>query len=106
MSAALDRLVGHRWPGNVRELKNVVERSLYRWSYPNAPIDDIVFDAFVSPHHPAQPAAPPRPLLAAEPAASRPTSRSCSATHWRRTVSTGTALPRHSASLTTSSATT
>jgi psp operon transcriptional activator len=68
-SAALDRLVDHRWPGNVRELKNVVERSLYRWSYPNAPIDDIVFDAFASPHRPTQPAAPPRPLLAAEAAA-------------------------------------
>ena len=69
-SAALDRLVGHRWPGNVRELKNVVERSLYRWRFSNAPIDDIVFDAFASPHRPAPPAAlPPHPTTAAEPAA-------------------------------------
>jgi psp operon transcriptional activator len=68
-SAALDRLVAYRWPGNVRELKNVVERSLYRWRYPNTPIDDIVFDAFASPHRPAQPVAPPRPLLVPEPAA-------------------------------------
>jgi psp operon transcriptional activator len=67
-SAALDRLVGHRWPGNVRELKNVVERSLYRWRYPDAPIDEVVFDAFASPHRPVPPAAPPPPpTTAAEP---------------------------------------
>jgi psp operon transcriptional activator len=66
--AALDRLAVHRWPGNVRELKNVVERSLYRWPRPDAPIDDIAFDAFASPHRPAPPAAtqPPPP---AEPVA-------------------------------------
>jgi psp operon transcriptional activator len=68
-SGALDRLVDHRWPGNVREFKNVVERSLYRWSYPNAPTDDIVFDAFASPHRPSQPVALPPPLLAIEHAA-------------------------------------
>jgi psp operon transcriptional activator len=70
--AALDRLLAHRWPGNVRELKNVVERSLYRWPRADAPIDDIVFDAFDSPHRPAVPAAPtaaPAPPPAAEPAA-------------------------------------
>jgi psp operon transcriptional activator len=53
--AAVERLVTHRWPGNVRELKNVVERSLYRWPRPDAPVDDIVFDAFASPHRPAPP---------------------------------------------------
>ena len=58
--AALDRLAVHRWPGNVRELKNVVERSLYRWPHPDAPIEEIVFDAFASPHRPA-PAAEPLP---------------------------------------------
>jgi psp operon transcriptional activator len=69
--AALDRLMTHRWPGNVRELKNVVERSLYRWRYPNAPLDDIVFDAFASPHRPGMtPAAPPL-MPPAELAASR-----------------------------------
>jgi psp operon transcriptional activator len=62
--------VDHRWPGNVRELKNVVERSLYRWPRPDAPIDDIVFDAFASPHRPvmAMTAPPPTPVI--EPAAS------------------------------------
>jgi psp operon transcriptional activator len=51
-AAALARLMAYDWPGNVRELKNVVERSLYRWPRPNAPVDDIVFDAFQSPHRP------------------------------------------------------
>jgi len=68
-AAALARLTAYRWPGNVRELKNVVERSLYRWGHPDAPIDDIVFDAFGSPHRPATPAAASAPLPAAEPAA-------------------------------------
>ena len=62
--------MAHRWPGNVRELKNVVERSLYRWPRPDGPIDDIVFDAFGSPHRPGASAAEPSPLPAAEPAAS------------------------------------
>jgi len=65
---ALDRLTAHRWPGNVRELKNVVERSLYRWPRPEAPIGDIVFDAFASPYRPAAPAAAPASAPAAEPA--------------------------------------
>jgi len=51
--ATLGRLIAYRWPGNVRELKNVVERSLYRWARPDVPVDDI-FDAFASPHRPAQ----------------------------------------------------
>jgi psp operon transcriptional activator len=51
-AAALARLNGYYWPGNVRELKNVVERSLYRWPRPDAPVDHIVFDAFQSPHRP------------------------------------------------------
>ena len=67
---ALDRLMTHRWPGNVRELKNVVERSLYRWRYPNAPLDDIVLDAFASSHRPAMTAAAPPPEHPAAPAAS------------------------------------
>jgi psp operon transcriptional activator len=67
-SAALARLVAYRWPGNVRELKNVVERSLYRWRYPNTPIDEIVFDAFASPHRPVPPTAAPSPPIHAEPA--------------------------------------
>jgi len=71
--AALDRLMAYRWPGNVRELKNVVERSLYRWPRPDMPVDDIVFDAFASPHRPVAPAimpAPTQPRPAKEPVAS------------------------------------
>jgi psp operon transcriptional activator len=67
-SAALARLVAYRWPGNVRELKNVVERSLYRWQHPNTLIDEIVLDAFASPHRPVPPAAAPSPPIHAEPA--------------------------------------
>lgn len=52
-AAALARLEAYSWPGNVRELKNVVERSLHRWLRPEAPIDDIVFDPFASPHRPS-----------------------------------------------------
>jgi psp operon transcriptional activator len=51
----------------VRELKNVVERSLYRWPRPDAPIDAIVFDASASPHRPVAPAAAPPLLPAAAP---------------------------------------
>jgi len=65
--SALDRLVAYRWPGNVRELKNVVERSLYRWPRPDMPIDEIVFDAFASPHRDGAPAVAPAPLPAVEP---------------------------------------
>jgi psp operon transcriptional activator len=68
-SAALARLVAYCWPGNVRELKNVAERSLYRWRYPSTPIDEIVFDAFASPHRPGMTAAAPPPPTA-EPAVS------------------------------------
>jgi len=66
-AAAIARLMAYLWPGNVRELKNVVERSLYRWPHPAAPINDIVFDAFGSPHHPAARTAAPPPA-ADEPA--------------------------------------
>ena len=66
--SALDRLMAYRWPGNVRELKNVVERSLYRWPQPDAPLDDIVFDAFASPHRAAAlTLAAPAPLPALDP---------------------------------------
>ena len=70
--AALGRLMAYRWPGNVRELKNVIERSLYRWPRPEAPVDEIVFDPFASTHRPASPEAVPPAALpsAAEPAAS------------------------------------
>jgi psp operon transcriptional activator len=68
-ASALARLTAYGWPGNVRELKNVVERSLYRWPHPDAPVDDIVFDPFASPHRPAMPEAASPPLPAIEPSA-------------------------------------
>jgi psp operon transcriptional activator len=67
-AAALERLAAYPWPGNVRELKNVVERSLHRWPKPEEPVDDIVFDAFASPHRPR--AAPTVAAASATPATS------------------------------------
>ncbi len=51
-------LTGHGWPGNVRELRNVVERSVYRWTR-EGPIDAIEIDPFDSPYRPAAPAPEP-----------------------------------------------
>jgi psp operon transcriptional activator len=47
----------------VRELRNVVERSVYRWPRPEAPVDVIVFDPFAVPWRPvaAAPVPPPAP---------------------------------------------
>jgi psp operon transcriptional activator len=67
-ATALARLSEYRWPGNVRELKNVVERSLYRWPRPDAPIADVVFDAFGSPYRRAAPPSEPPALPAVGPA--------------------------------------
>ena len=59
-AAALAQLAAHSWPGNVRELKNVAERSVHRWAHPDAKVDEIILDAFASPHRPPGPiAAPP-----------------------------------------------
>lgn len=67
---AMARLIEYRWPGNVRELRNAVERSLYRWSRPDEPLDAIIFDPFASPHR-LPPSAPMRPdALAGAPPAS------------------------------------
>ncbi|MEP3050931.1 MAG: phage shock protein operon transcriptional activator [Erythrobacter sp.] len=43
------------WPGNVRELRNVVERGVYRWDDPEAPISHLQFDPFDSPWKPIAP---------------------------------------------------
>jgi psp operon transcriptional activator len=45
-------LMDYPWPGNVRELRNVVERAVYRAAETTAPINEIVFDPFASPHRP------------------------------------------------------
>ncbi len=52
-AAIAARMAEYEWPGNVRELKNVVERSVYRWTNEEAPIDRIEFDPFASPWRPA-----------------------------------------------------
>ncbi len=48
-ATAAAQLEKHGWPGNVRELRNVVERAVYRWDYPDAPVDAVEFDPFASP---------------------------------------------------------
>ncbi|MFG0454618.1 phage shock protein operon transcriptional activator [Shewanella mangrovisoli] len=51
-ASAVDQLMSHDWPGNIRELKNVVERSVYRNSGENRPIEQIILDPFASPYRP------------------------------------------------------
>ena len=47
--AAMEEMYDYSWPGNVRELKNVIERSVYRWAEPTAPVAEIIIDPFMSP---------------------------------------------------------
>ena len=49
---ALAAMRVHDWPGNVRELRNVIERAVYRWDYPDYPVDIVEFDPFASPWRP------------------------------------------------------
>ncbi|MEL7292711.1 MAG: phage shock protein operon transcriptional activator [Pseudomonadota bacterium] len=41
-------LLDYQWPGNVRELKNVIERAVYQHGAQSSPIEQLVFDPFVS----------------------------------------------------------
>jgi len=50
---AMAQFLAYPWPGNVRELRNVIERAVYRWHDPTAPIEDIQFDPFDSPWAPS-----------------------------------------------------
>jgi psp operon transcriptional activator len=68
-------LLQHPWPGNVRELKNVVERSIARWTTPETQVAEVILDPFESPYsdwsdptpdptlrsHPPRLRAPPTP---------------------------------------------
>ncbi len=65
---ALAQLRSYPWPGNVRELRNVIERAVYRGP-PDRPIDQIVFDPFLSPWRPVapEPSLPPGAAIAAGP---------------------------------------
>jgi psp operon transcriptional activator len=49
---ARQQLLDYAWPGNVRELKNVVERSVYRSTDVERPIERLIIDPFDSPHRP------------------------------------------------------
>jgi psp operon transcriptional activator len=49
---AMEAMLSYSWPGNVRELRNVVERAVYRWGVPDAPVHEIQFDPFASPWAP------------------------------------------------------
>ncbi|MEQ5786980.1 phage shock protein operon transcriptional activator [Erythrobacter sp. NFXS35] len=51
----MNSLEDYAWPGNVRELRNVVERAVYRWGDPEAPIAHVQFDPFDSPWRPRAP---------------------------------------------------
>ncbi|MGF1785927.1 phage shock protein operon transcriptional activator [Photobacterium swingsii] len=42
-------LLDYYWPGNIRELKNVVERSVFRHSQEDIPVDKIITDPFTPP---------------------------------------------------------
>ncbi len=65
-AAAAEALTRYSWPGNVRELRNVVERAIYRWEDPEAPVDAIQFDPFESPWRPAAVPAAAVPVVAGE----------------------------------------
>ena len=41
-------LIDYEWPGNIRELKNVVERGVYQNGHQYEPIDDLIFNPFLS----------------------------------------------------------
>jgi psp operon transcriptional activator len=66
---ASEQMASHNWPGNVRELRNVVERAVYRWDYPDRPVAALEFDPFASPWRPAdviievKPAPSPAPVV-------------------------------------------
>ncbi|WP_299193758.1 phage shock protein operon transcriptional activator [uncultured Erythrobacter sp.] len=69
----MGQLEDYAWPGNVRELRNVVERAVYRWDNPEAPIAHVQFDPFDSPW---KPIAPSHRQPQARPAAPSPASGS------------------------------
>lgn len=50
-AGAQRKLLSYEWPGNVRELKNAVERSVYRESSRDRPIENMVVNPFVAPWH-------------------------------------------------------
>ncbi|MGH7104667.1 MAG: sigma 54-interacting transcriptional regulator [Acetobacteraceae bacterium] len=63
-AAAMRRLEQAPWPGNVRELRNVVERSVYRMTGIDRPLETLYFNPFDRPL--AATPAPPHPPPAAD----------------------------------------
>lgn len=53
--AARQVLLDYGWPGNIRELKNVVERSVYRQSEIDEPLDNVIINPFKPRHITEQP---------------------------------------------------
>lgn len=47
-------LLEYHWPGNIRELKNVVERSVFRHSLEDEPVENIIINPFHAPWHDKQ----------------------------------------------------
>ena len=70
---AMRELESYAWPGNVRELRNVIERAVYRWDDPEAPVAAIQFDPFSSPWSLGK-AGPPAatPMTAEQPVGEEP----------------------------------
>ncbi|MHA7817146.1 MAG: phage shock protein operon transcriptional activator [Pseudohaliea sp.] len=64
--SAAARLRDYSWPGNVRELKNAVERSVYRWGDPDAPVDEVILDPFADARPVAPAAGTPPPAAPAD----------------------------------------
>lgn len=76
---ALQELQQHSWPGNIRELKNVVERSVYRWSNPKTKVDNIIINPFESPYSAAPTTNPePTPLTRSHEIPAQPPARELS----------------------------
>ena len=62
---AEQQLLTAPWPGNVRELKNVIERSIYRSTQVDTPLNEVILSPFqtssqpvLEDSHPARPALP------------------------------------------------
>lgn len=72
---AQEALLSYDWPGNVRELKNAVERSIYRWPDPDAPVARIELDPFASPFRLASAETPAAEMQQQIPTPERPARR-------------------------------
>jgi psp operon transcriptional activator len=92
---AAARLAAHDWPGNVRELRNVVERAVYRWDYPERPVAALEFDPFASPWRPAEMTAPAAGETPAPPAPASSDLRASVDAHERRLLETALTAHRH-----------